>query len=127
MGIIQSIRQFENPFIPLSFHWSGRYIKTQSVQKLFIHDCYILLFCTTISLDSGGEIASYLFHNSASASGNKRQKLKFNNLYAYFQWKIQGCSWPGINLWILIKKSRDRCRYSIGKQNVSHLIVTQMR
>jgi len=55
---------------------------------------------------SGGEIASHPFRNSASESGIKRQKLKFNNLYTYFQWKIRGYLWPGINLWISIKKSR---------------------
>jgi hypothetical protein len=32
--IIQSIRQFENPFIPLFFHWSGRYIYPQLVETL---------------------------------------------------------------------------------------------
>jgi len=37
--VIQSIRQFDNPFIPLFFHWSGRVIKSQSVETLSIHDC----------------------------------------------------------------------------------------
>jgi hypothetical protein len=32
--IIQSIRQFENPFIPLFFHWSGRYIYRHLVETL---------------------------------------------------------------------------------------------
>jgi hypothetical protein len=43
--IIQSIRQFDNPFIPLFFHWSGRYIKPRSVETLSIHDCYTCWFC----------------------------------------------------------------------------------
>jgi hypothetical protein len=32
--IIQSIRQFDNPFIPPFFHWSGRYIYPQLVETL---------------------------------------------------------------------------------------------
>jgi len=43
--LIQSIRQFDNPFIPLFFHWSGRVIKSQSVETLSIHDCYTRWFC----------------------------------------------------------------------------------
>ena len=43
--ILQSIRQFDNPFIPLFFHWSGLYIKPQSVETLSIHDCYTWWFC----------------------------------------------------------------------------------
>ena len=113
MLIIQSIRQFDNPFIPLSFHWNGRYIKPQTVQNLCIHDCYIRLFCKTMSLGSGGEITSHPFRNSAPESGIIRPKLKSINLCEYFQWKIKGRSWPGI---IREKKSRDRCRYSAGKQ-----------
>jgi hypothetical protein len=45
--IIQPIRQFDNPFIPLFFHWSKRLIKPQSVETLRIHDCYTCWFCNT--------------------------------------------------------------------------------
>jgi hypothetical protein len=92
MLIIQTIRQFDNLFIPLSFHWSGRYIKPQTVQKLCIHDCYTRLFCKTMSLGSGREIASHPFRNSAPESVIMRPKLKSINIYAYFQWKTLGCS-----------------------------------
>jgi len=40
--VIQPIRQFDNAFIPLFFHWNGRVIKPQSVETLRIHDCYTL-------------------------------------------------------------------------------------
>jgi hypothetical protein len=40
--IIYSIRQIDNAFIPLSFHWKERYIKFQLVSALIIHDCYII-------------------------------------------------------------------------------------
>jgi hypothetical protein len=96
MLIIQSIRQFDNPFIPLSFHWSGRYIKPQTVQNLCIHDCYTRRFCKTLSLGSGGEIALHPFRNPDPESGIMRPKLKSIHLCEYFQWKIQGRSWPGI-------------------------------
>jgi hypothetical protein len=77
MLIIVSIRQFDNPFIPLSFHWSGRYIKPQTVKNLCIHDCYTRVFCKNLSLGSGGEIASHPFRNPDPESGIMRLKLKF--------------------------------------------------
>ena len=40
--IIYSIRQIDNAFIPLSFHWNERHIKFQLVSALIIHDCYII-------------------------------------------------------------------------------------
>jgi len=40
--IIYSIRQIDNAFIPLSFHWNERHNKFQLVSALIIHDCYII-------------------------------------------------------------------------------------
>ena len=121
MLIIQSIRQFDNPFIPLSFHWSGRYIKPQTVQKLCIHDCYTRLFCNTPC----PWVLEGKLHHILSAIQILNLALCVRNLNpsiicAYFQWKTRGCSWPGIIRLAPKKKIPDWCRYNAGKQIKSH-------
>jgi hypothetical protein len=90
--IIHSIRQFQNPFIPLSFHWSGQHINSQIVQKRIIHDCYTHLSLPEPVLDSGGEIASHPFHNQD----------------------------PNLALYVLNYNQRISMRLSSGKYRVVH-------
>jgi len=75
MMIILSIRQIDNPFIPLSFHWSRLHIKPQTLFTIVISVC----FYYTMSQDSGGEIASHPFQIQDPESGIIRHKFKSKN------------------------------------------------
>jgi hypothetical protein len=83
--IIYSIRRLDNPFIPLFFHWSGRYIKRQLAGTLNIHDCYTMGLCnvTGIGIWTGNYAISY--PREISEIVHMSPKSKFMNLNAHLQ------------------------------------------
>ena len=88
---IQPIRQFDNPFIPLSFHWNGHYLKRRSVNNAHNHNCQIHWFCNNLVLfldeKSSHILSTWLFQEVLKQA----RKLELGNFYAHLQWKTEGC------------------------------------
>ena len=85
-----SIRRIDNAFIPLFFHWSGRYIKRQLAGTLIFTIVIQCGFALKPVWGYGQEIIPSPIRETASEIVHMNLKSKFIKLNAYLQWKTPG-------------------------------------